>query len=100
MSVEYTKKCIVAYSVIFVTRISVGAEAVDDERSRVRAGDEVEDDPGEREDGEEGADVAVGVHHVEPLLLRRVARDAVLEEKINSCVEDGCINGTFLLAAV
>ena len=46
--------------------MAVAGEAVDDKTARVAAGDKVEHEGDEREYGEEGAEVAVAHHHVEP----------------------------------
>ena len=46
--------------------MAVAGKAVDDKTARVAAGDKVEDKGDEREYGEEGAEVAIAHHHVEP----------------------------------
>ena len=46
--------------------MAVAGEAVNDKTARVAAGDKVEDEGDEREYGEEGAEVAIAHHHVEP----------------------------------
>ena len=62
-------------------RVSVSRETIDDQGAGVGAGHEVEDDAEEGEDGEEVTDVAVGAHHVEPLLLQTVAGQSGTREK-------------------
>ena len=49
--------------------MSVGSETVNDERTRVTGGDEVEDQGQDGEAAEEAADLPVAHHHVKPHLL-------------------------------
>ena len=55
--------------------MAIAGEAVDDKTARVAAGDKVEHEGDEGEYGEEGAEVAVAHHHVEPHLLCVPARE-------------------------
>ena len=49
--------------------MTIAGKAVNDKTARVAAGDKVENEGYEGEYGEEGAEVAVAHHHVEPHLL-------------------------------
>ena len=55
--------------------MTIAGQAVDHKTARVAAGDEVENQRDEREDGEEGPEVAVAHHQVEPHLLGVPARE-------------------------
>ena len=55
--------------------MAIAGEAVNDKTARVAAGDKVENQRDEGEYGEEGAEVAVAHHHVEPHLLCVPARE-------------------------